>query len=148
MEERPKWLIGNEELSKMINKLANEEINKLRRACTTLFVVFDEIDEEEYPCLFDRLFGKETDSAENNKAQLEFSKYWEHPELIEVVHEDVRTVKVAELYLWKYAGEYKLVADFDERNENYYFTKSEVEKINKLEKFNNVNLVAAWEDEK
>lgn len=33
------------------------------------------------------------------------------------------------------------------KNENYYFTKSEVEKINKEDKFKNVDLVAAWEEE-
>ena len=89
--------------------------------------------------------GTESDIyLKEKKLTLSFFK----PELIEVVHEDVKIVKVAGLYLWKYASGHKLVDHFDKRNENYYFTKAEVKEINKLPKFKYVDLVTAWEDGK
>ncbi|MFT9003776.1 MAG: hypothetical protein ABF991_03610 [Liquorilactobacillus hordei] len=102
------------------------------------------VDKDTQPIFYNKLWHGHGDDKASN--QFEFIKALEHPELIEVVHEDVKTVKVAGLYLWKYKNEYKLVADFDMRNENYYFTKRELKKINELEQFKHVDLVGAWED--
>lgn len=122
-----------------------KEFDELKKLNETLYYALYYMNADWSPTAYNRLYNNNTDS-DNNKAQLEFARAWEHPELIEVVHEDVKTVKVAGLYLWKYKNEYKLVADFDMRNENYYFTKRELKKINELEQFKHVDLVGAWED--
>lgn len=122
------------------------EFDELKATQNTPYSAMDGVDDDNYPILFEQLFNNgiaELDAV----AQFEFARAWEHPELIEVIHENVKKVEVAGYYLWKSDGKCRLVDDFDERNEHYYFTKSEIENINKQPKFKHIDLVAAWEDE-
>lgn len=97
------------------------------------------------PNLTNRLF-KNKSVEDDNMRQIEFAKAWEKPSRIKVIHEDVRMVQVGDRNLWEHDGEYLLVNHCDINNEHYYFTKSEIEKISKLEQFKYIDLVGAWED--
>ncbi|MFT8556630.1 hypothetical protein [Liquorilactobacillus hordei] len=150
------WLEGNQILGKVedftptqekieMTVAEKKEFDRLKGTYVTVSNALWEIRNDPNSRLNGKLYHATLNLCNTN--QLKFVRAWEHPELIEVIHEDVRIVKVAGMYLWKHAAEPHLSYDFDIRNEGYYFTKTEVKNINKEDKFKNVDLVAAWEEE-
>lgn len=122
------------------------EFDKLKDGWTGIFRALDSIVVSRYPKLYAKLFTKPLSYKEQNKVLIEFARAWANPELIEVIGETVKTIQVGGRNLWGHDGEYSLVNHCDINNEHYYFTKSEIEKISKLEQFKYIDLVGAWED--
>ncbi|MFT8669481.1 MAG: hypothetical protein ABF778_07030 [Liquorilactobacillus hordei] len=61
-----------------------KEFDDLKSYITSLYMVFDEIDENRYPYLFKRLFDSD-DSGISNIRQIDFAKIWDDPRRIEVI---------------------------------------------------------------
>lgn len=119
-----------------------KEFDELKRANNSLFLAFDDIDSEEYPNLFGRLFDGASDE-ENNKAQLEFARACENPSLIEVVKEKKYRVKILGVYL-HFDIENRVYWISDSKiyigDIQHHFTQLELDKMQTLEQFKGIDL--------